>query len=183
MRERLLEMLAGREGEFISGEEASRRLGISRTAVWKHIRKLEEEGYTIEACRNRGYRLAGAPDPSPFRLSSLTERRDYVDVRDAVRAYGVLLERGEPGRVYPIATGRQRTLGEVAAAYERAAGFRVEWLIGDSDEPSPPPADPSALLALGWRPEIPFARSVADTLDDNAGSVAWFMRTQRSGDG
>jgi len=62
MRERLLEMLAGREGEFISGEEASRRLGISRTAVWKHIRKLEEEGYTIEACRNRGYRLAGAPD-------------------------------------------------------------------------------------------------------------------------
>jgi GDP-4-dehydro-6-deoxy-D-mannose reductase len=131
----------------------------------------------------RRARLAGAPDPSPFRLSSLTERRDYVDVRDAVRAYGVLLERGEPGRVYPIATGRQRTLGEVAAAYERAAGFRVEWLIGDSDEPSPPPADPSALLALGWRPEIPFARSVADTLDDNAGSVAWFMRTQRSGDG
>jgi len=131
----------------------------------------------------RRARLAGAPDPSPFRLSSLTERRDYVDVRDAVRAYGVLLERGEPGRVYPIATGRQRTLGEVAAAYERAAGFRVEWLIGESDAPSPPPADPSALLALGWRPEIPFARSVADTLDDDAGSVAWFMRTQRSGDG
>ena len=124
----------------------------------------------------RRARLTGAPDPAPFRLSSLTERRDYVDVRDAVRAYALLLERGEPGRVYPIASGRQRTLGEVAAAYERAAGFRVEWLIGDSGAPSPPPADPSALMALGWRPEIPFALSVADTLDDDAGGVAWFMR-------
>jgi GDP-4-dehydro-6-deoxy-D-mannose reductase len=131
----------------------------------------------------RRARLAGAPDPAPFRLSSLTERRDYVDVRDAVKAYEVLLERGEPGRVYPIATGRQRTLGEVAAAYERAAGFRVEWSIGDSDASSPPPADPSALLALGWRPEIPFALSVADTLDDDAGSVAWFMRPEREPDG
>ena len=62
MKERLLEMLAEREGDFLSGEEASRRLGISRTAVWKHIRRLVEEGYTIEACRNRGYRLAGSPD-------------------------------------------------------------------------------------------------------------------------
>lgn len=62
MRERLLEMLTERAGEFVSGEEASRRLGVSRTAVWKQIRRLAEEGYTIEACRNRGYRLAGAPD-------------------------------------------------------------------------------------------------------------------------
>jgi len=62
MKERLLEMLAEREGGFLSGEEASRRLGVSRTAVWKQIRRLTEEGYTIEACRNRGYRLAGAPD-------------------------------------------------------------------------------------------------------------------------
>lgn len=131
----------------------------------------------------RRARLAGAPDPSPFRLSSLTERRDYVDVRDAVKAYAVLLERGEPGRVYPIASGRQRTLGEVAAAYERVAGFRVEWSIGESDAPSPPPADPSMLMALGWRPEIPFALSVADTLDDDAGSVAWFMRPGRESDG
>jgi len=129
----------------------------------------------------RRARMAGVPAPSPFRLSSLTERRDYVDVRDAVRAYAVLLERGEPGRVYPIASGRQRTLGEVAAAYERAAGFRVEWSIGDSRAPSPPPADPSALLALGWRPEIPFSLSVADTLDDDAGSIAWFMRPERDG--
>lgn len=126
----------------------------------------------------RRARMAGAPDPAPFRLSSLTERRDYVDVRDAVRAYVLLLERGEPGRVYPIASGRQRTLGEVAAAYERAAGFRVDWSVGDSDAPSPQPADPSALTALGWRPEIPFALSVADTLDEDAGSAAWFMRPE-----
>ncbi|OUM96755.1 MAG: biotin--[acetyl-CoA-carboxylase] ligase [Thermobacillus sp. ZCTH02-B1] len=62
MKEQLLKMLAEREGAFVSGEEASRLLGVSRTAVWKQIRRLMEEGYTIEACRNRGYRLAGSPD-------------------------------------------------------------------------------------------------------------------------
>lgn len=62
MRERLLGMLTESAGGYVSGEEASRRLGISRTAVWKHIRRLMEEGYEIEASRSRGYRLTGKPD-------------------------------------------------------------------------------------------------------------------------
>lgn len=48
--------------DSISGQELSRQLGITRTAVWKHIRALEEEGYEIEAVNRKGYRLAGVPD-------------------------------------------------------------------------------------------------------------------------
>ncbi len=44
-------------GDFISGEALSERLGVSRAAVWKHVKGLQSEGYTIEAVRNRGYRL------------------------------------------------------------------------------------------------------------------------------
>ena len=40
------------------------RFQVSRTAVWKAVRQLEEEGYAIEAVRNRGYRLTGCPDPA-----------------------------------------------------------------------------------------------------------------------
>lgn len=47
---------------FVSGQELSDLLGVSRTAVWKVIRQLEEEGYEIEAVRNRGYRLVTEPD-------------------------------------------------------------------------------------------------------------------------
>lgn len=58
----LLEMLERHPGEFLSGEELSRRLSISRTAVWKQINKLREEGYEFEAVSRKGYRLLKAPD-------------------------------------------------------------------------------------------------------------------------
>jgi len=47
---------------WVSGESLCRELGVSRTAVWKHIRGLREEGYDIEARANLGYRLLSVPD-------------------------------------------------------------------------------------------------------------------------
>lgn len=46
----------------VSGEHISRELGISRTAVWKHISALRNDGYRIEATPSRGYRLVSSPD-------------------------------------------------------------------------------------------------------------------------
>nr|WP_247681631.1 biotin--[acetyl-CoA-carboxylase] ligase [Paenibacillus sp. Marseille-P2973] len=59
---RLLDILREHRGSYISGEEISRRLSISRTAVWKQINKLREEGYEFEAVSRKGYRLVFAPD-------------------------------------------------------------------------------------------------------------------------
>lgn len=59
MKEKILEMLRS-EGDFLSGETISARLGVSRAAVWKVIQKLKEEGYAIESVPNRGYRLSEA---------------------------------------------------------------------------------------------------------------------------
>lgn len=50
------------EGESISGERLARRLDISRSAVWKAIAQLREDGYEVEAVTNRGYRLSGADE-------------------------------------------------------------------------------------------------------------------------
>lgn len=47
---------------FVSGQELCERFSVSRTAVWKIIRQLKEEGYEIEAVRNRGYRLLAMAD-------------------------------------------------------------------------------------------------------------------------
>lgn len=47
---------------YISGEHLSRELGVSRTAVWKHISTLRSDGYLIEAVPSRGYRLLSSPD-------------------------------------------------------------------------------------------------------------------------
>lgn len=60
MRNKILNILSA-AGTYVSGEEISRRLGISRAAVWKHIKKLKEDGYAISSVTNKGYMLTGAP--------------------------------------------------------------------------------------------------------------------------
>jgi BirA family transcriptional regulator, biotin operon repressor / biotin---[acetyl-CoA-carboxylase] ligase len=63
MRAKILELLrAGSGGGYMSGEEVSQRLAVSRTAVWKHIQALKADGYDIEAHSRLGYRLRGIPD-------------------------------------------------------------------------------------------------------------------------
>lgn len=60
-KDEILNCLRGSEG-FVSGEELSARLGVSRTAVWKNINSLRECGCVIDSVTNRGYRLAAQPD-------------------------------------------------------------------------------------------------------------------------
>lgn len=61
MKAEILKMLKEDAG-YLSGQQLCEKLGVSRTAVWKAIRQLEEEGYKIEAVRNRGYRLVHQAD-------------------------------------------------------------------------------------------------------------------------
>lgn len=62
MRKKILEMLRRADGDFISGEDIAAKLDISRTAVWKHVKKLKEKGYEIISRENRGYSLQQLPD-------------------------------------------------------------------------------------------------------------------------
>ena len=61
-RETILSLFSQTPDGFVSGEHISAELGISRTAVWKHIRNLRQSGYVIEAVPSRGYQLVRSPD-------------------------------------------------------------------------------------------------------------------------
>ncbi len=61
MKTEILSILREADG-YISGQQLCKQFQVSRTAVWKVIEQLKEEGYQIEAVRNRGYRLESAPD-------------------------------------------------------------------------------------------------------------------------
>lgn len=65
------------EGGFVSGEYFSRELGVSRTAVWKHISALRGRGYRIEAVPSRGYKLLSSPE--------LYDEQEIVAGLDTVR--------------------------------------------------------------------------------------------------
>ena len=62
MRSEILEILREAGDTYISGEEIASRLGVSRTAVWKHIRELREAGYDIVSASRSGYSLREVPD-------------------------------------------------------------------------------------------------------------------------
>ncbi len=62
MRSKVLTLLKNSQGEYISGEEIARKLQVSRTAIWKHIRDLKEAGYLIQSHYRKGYSLQSAPD-------------------------------------------------------------------------------------------------------------------------
>lgn len=68
----LLLMLMDNPELYVSGEMISQQLGISRTAVWKQIKKLEALGYEIEAVTKLGYRLVNAPEDINY--ANLQER-------------------------------------------------------------------------------------------------------------
>lgn len=62
MDEKILEIFRTRKDEYISGEDLSQSLNVSRTAIWKHIETLREEGYDIAAYPHLGYKLIATPD-------------------------------------------------------------------------------------------------------------------------
>ena len=62
MQKKVLALLREAGDGYISGEEIAGRLGVSRTAVWKHIRALKAAGYEIESHARKGYSLLEAPD-------------------------------------------------------------------------------------------------------------------------
>ncbi len=61
MQEKILDFLK-RKQDYISGDQISHRLGITRQALWKHIQELKEAGYDIVAVPHLGYRLISSPD-------------------------------------------------------------------------------------------------------------------------
>lgn len=61
-KERLLKLLEDKRGEFLSGEEAADKLGVSRAAVWKAVNGLKADGYEIDGVRNKGYKISETSD-------------------------------------------------------------------------------------------------------------------------
>jgi len=113
-------------------------------------------------------------------VGDLTPRRDYSDVRDIVRGYWTLLERGEPGEVYNLCSGRSWSIQQVLDFLLEQARVRDIKVQTDPSRLRPSDVmvlegDPSKVeKATGWKVEIPFERTLKDLL------AYWRQRTWSS---
>jgi GDP-4-dehydro-6-deoxy-D-mannose reductase len=103
-------------------------------------------------------------------VGNLEAKRDLTDVRDTVRAYQSILERGEPGRPYNICAGRAISIRELLDLLIARARVRVEVKVDPARyRPNDTPlllGDPSRLRdELGWTADIPIERTLDDLLE------------------
>lgn len=164
---RILELLASCEGSYVSGETLSRSLGISRTAVWKHVLALTRAGFSIEATNKLGYRLTSGADPIlPTRIQDMLNtgylgRQIYLALEtgstneDARRAAEDQENPVSPGAVF-VALHQTRGKGRLGRSWLSTRGsIAMSALL----KPAMPPAMvPGMSLAAG----LAVARAMCD---------------------
>jgi GDP-4-dehydro-6-deoxy-D-mannose reductase len=149
------------------------------------------QGYGLFAIRTRGFNHTGPRRGEPFvtsnfakqiaeieagrrepvmKVGNLEAKRDFTDVRDTVRAYHISLEKGVPGEIYNICSGKAWSIQEMLDLLLSMSTIKVEV---EQDPARMRPSDVELLLgdntklreATGWEPTIPFEQTMKDLLD------------------
>lgn len=152
MKTEILKFLRDTEG-YVSGQQLSEKFGVSRTAVWKVIRQLQEEGYQVKAVRNRGYHIVDSPDVmTEEELASLMKTRWagrnilYYDMTDStnlrIKQAG---DEGAPHGTLAVADRQTAGRGRRGRAWESPAGSSIYMSVLLRPEIAP---DKASMLTL-----------------------------------
>jgi GDP-4-dehydro-6-deoxy-D-mannose reductase len=149
--------------------------------AFNHVGPRQSHDYAASSFARQIARIEAGVAPPVVEVGNLDARRDLTDVRDTVQAYRAILERGRPGGVYNVCSGRAWSLADVLRLLVGFAGVAVEIRpSADRMRPSDTPVvvgDGSRLAReLGWAPSIPFEQTLRDLLDD------WRRRVQADAD-
>jgi GDP-4-dehydro-6-deoxy-D-mannose reductase len=145
-------------------------LGVVRVRPFNHLGPGQSEQFVAPAIAARIAR-AERDGVATIPVGNLSARRDVTDVRDVVRAYRLLIERGEAGEVYNVCTGEDLAVQTLADLLVGMARQPIE-LVTDPAllRPVDLPVlrgDASKLRAVtGWAPRIPIEQTTEDLLDD-----------------
>lgn len=161
-------LLKKERNQFVSGEEICTQLGISRTAVWKHIRSLREEGYHIDAVTHRGYSLTDVPDrlyPDEIAYGLNTEFIGgrvyyYHSLESTNREARALASGGAPGGSLVVAEEQVQGRGRMGRGWFSPKGLGIWCSLILRPELQPGEAPPVTMLT---------AVAVASALEKVAG--------------
>lgn len=134
MKSEILNMLRA-AGGYLSGQQLCDKMGVSRTAVWKAVNDLKEEGYIIEAVRNRGYRLVEDADvitqaelKSILKTRWIGNRLEYFDETDSTNTRArKLAEEGAPHGTLVIADSQSSGKGRRGRLWTSPRGVGI-WM-------------------------------------------------------
>lgn len=143
---------------------------IIRVRPFNHIGPRQALNFVVSDFAKRIVDIEKGKIPPVIHVGELNAKRDFTDVRDMVRAYNLILERGKAGDVYNIGSGISHKIEDLLYIL---LSFSKEKIAIESDPELIRPADNPELVCdftkmkevTGWRTEITFEQSLKDTLD------------------
>ena len=141
-----------------------------RTRMFTHTGPRRGDVFADSAFAKQIADIEGGVRANPMKVGNLDSIRTLADVRDAVRAYWLLLEKCQPGEIYNIGGDETMTVGDILETLKGLASCPIEHevdpaLLGLSDVTMQVPDVSKFKDATGWRPEIPVATTLRDLLE------------------
>ena len=146
-------------------------LDIIMTRSFNHIGPRQNEVFVVSSFAKQMAEIKKKNrNKGVLRVGNLKIVRDFLDVRDVVRAYYLLLQKGKKGEIYNVCAGRGIALKELINYMADYLRIKVELkvdqsLIRPNDNPVIVGNNKKIRDELGWQPEIPLKKSIADICD------------------
>ncbi len=147
-------------------------MDIVMVRAFNHIGPGQSAAFVIaDFCRQAAQIKAGR-QAAVIRAGNLDARRDFTDVRDIVRAYVLLAERGQSGETYNVGSGHAKSIAEVLQIIieQAAVAIRIETDKGRMRPLDVPvvEADIRKLQSItGWQPQIPLEQTIREMLQNS----------------
>ena len=141
-----------------------------RVRPFPHIGPGQAKGFVTSDFASQIAAIEKGIQEPIIRVGNLSAQRDFTDVRDVVRAYRLLLEKGEPGDVYHVASGVPRSIQDIL---DQLRSLTTVEIGVEPDPERQRPSDTPILVGdasklkkqTGWMPEIGLGQSLQDILD------------------
>lgn len=158
----------------------SHGLRTVRVRPFNHVGPGQDDRFVVAAFARQIVEVERGRIEPTILTGNLDVERDFLDVRDVVKAYRLLAEVAPAGEVFNVASGRPRKVGDILDKLVRISGVDIEVARDPArirqGEASVVFGDASRLQErTGWRPEVDLGTTLADTLD------WWRSRAQQAG--
>jgi GDP-4-dehydro-6-deoxy-D-mannose reductase len=151
------------------GLQYSKQLPIMRVRPFNHTGPGQREDFVAPAFAMQIARIEAGLQEPVIHVRNLLAQIDFTDVRDVVRAYFLILERGTSGEVYNIASGKARAIQSLLDTLLNLSTLTAppEIKCTGSQIPTTKVGDASRINhTTGWKPQIPFEQTLLDLLND-----------------
>ena len=148
----------------------SYKMDIVRTRAFNHTGPRRPPVFVCSDFAKQIIDIERGVRPPVIKVGNLEAKRDFTDVRDIVKGYWLALEKGKPGEVYNICSGKSWRIRDVLDKLISLSGVDVKVeqdssRLRPSDVPVLEGDNTKFVRDTGWKPEIPFEQTLKDLLD------------------